>query len=141
MIYLSQLNASYSKSPGSVSYPFRRHNIVIGRDGSVAITFIKDDEEMHELLRTVTRTLNRGITYVRTHNEPLDRLIEKKRKASPMTLYELFRPLPEADCKECGEAGCFSFAAKLFNGEREPGDCPYVDTNKIDRLLKPIDLT
>jgi ArsR family metal-binding transcriptional regulator len=46
IIFLSQLNAKYTRSPENVSYTSQRHNFLIGHDGSVAITFIKDDDEL-----------------------------------------------------------------------------------------------
>ncbi len=140
IIYLSQLNSKYTKSPESVSYTFQRHNILIGHDGSVAITFIKDDEEMNVLRSKVIQTINNAIVYNLTHHTSLYDLIEKKRALSPMMLYKSFKALPEADCGECGEKSCFGFTAKLYIGERNVGDCPYVNTTKIQRELIPLNL-
>ncbi len=138
VIYLSQLNAKYIRSPESVSYTFQRHNILVGHDGSVAITFIRDGEEMEALRSMAIQTINSAIIYGLTHHEPLDDLIERKKALSPMMLYESFRALPEADCGECGERSCFGFAARLYNGERDPHECPHVNTTKIERELRPI---
>ena len=41
-------------------------------------------------------------------------LIEEK-KLSHMVLN---MKLPQTNCKECGEIGCFAFASKLFIGEK-----------------------
>jgi ArsR family metal-binding transcriptional regulator len=140
IIYLSQLNSKYTRSPLSVSYTFQRHNILIGHDGSVAITFIRDDEELEALRAMVIRTINAAIAYGLTHREPLDALMEEKRALSPMRLYESFRAVPKADCGECGEASCFGFTAKLFNGGRDVKDCPHVNAAEVERRLKPIRL-
>ena len=40
---------------------------------------------------------------------------------SPIDLYML---LPRTNCKECGEANCMAFAAKLVNREASLEDCP-----------------
>jgi len=140
IIYLSQLNSEYMKSPDIVSYDFQRHNILIGHDGSVAITFIKDDDEMNILRSKVIQTINNAIIYNLTHHTSLDDLIEKKRVLSPMMLYKSFKALPEADCGECGEKSCFGFTTKLYIGERNVGGCPYVNTTKIQSELIPLDL-
>lgn len=140
IIYLSQLNSKYTRRPLSASYTFQRHNILIGHDGSVAITFIRDEEELDALRAMVNRAINTAISYGLTHSEPLDALMEEKRALSPMRLYESFRAVPRADCGECGEASCFGFAARLYNGEREVGDCPHVNAAVVMRMLTPIRL-
>ena len=43
------------------------------------------------------------------------------RRAAPMAL---FKRLPQTNCRECGEATCFSFALKLAAGQRALSDCP-----------------
>jgi len=139
IIFLSQPNSKYTRGE-SASYTFQSHNILVGHDGSVAVTYIKDDEEMDALISRVIRTINRAIVYNLTHRAPLDDLIEKKKALNPMTLYGHFKKLPEMDCGECGEKSCFGFAAKLYNGERNARDCPHVDAAEIERELTPIKL-
>jgi ArsR family metal-binding transcriptional regulator len=78
--------------------------------------------------------------YSLTHHELLDDLIEKKKALSPMSIYKHFKELLKMDCSECGEKGCFSFVAKLYNGERNVRDCPYVNTQEIENELRPINL-
>jgi len=138
IIFLSQLNAKYTRNPESVSYTSQRHIFLIGHDGSVAITFIKDDDELEALKLNVIQTINNAIAYSLTHNKPLDDLVEKKKTLSPLVLYESFRSLEKLDCGECGEKSCFSFVAKLYNGERDIHSCPYVDTAIVERKLRPI---
>jgi len=140
IIYLSQLNSKYTKSPESASYTFQRHNILIGHDGSVAITYIKDDEEMNALRSRVIQTINSAIVYSLTHHASLDDLIEKKNTLSPMALYKHFKELTQRDCSECGEKGCFTFVAKLCNGERNAQDCPHVNTTEVEKELRPISI-
>ncbi|MCK4313380.1 acetyl-CoA decarbonylase/synthase complex subunit gamma, partial [Candidatus Bathyarchaeota archaeon] len=43
------------------------------------------------------------------------------RALSPIDAYKL---LPRTNCKECGEANCMAFAAKLVNREIILEDCP-----------------
>ena len=138
IIFLSQLNAKITKSPESVSYTSQRHNFLIGHDGSVAITFIKDDDELAALKSKAIQTINNAIVYSLTHHEPLEGLIRKKKVLNPMILYESFKTLEKLDCGECGEESCFGFAAKLYNGERDAHDCPHVNIMKIERELRPI---
>lgn len=138
IIYLSQPNSKYIKKPESVGYTFLRHNILVGHDGSVAITYIKDDEEMDALRAKVIQIINSSIVYSLTHHEPLDDLIERKKALSPLALYEYFKALPELNCGGCGEKNCFGFVARLYNGERDASDCPHVEASRIARELYPV---
>jgi len=137
IIFLSQLNAKITRSPESVSYTFQRHNFLMGHDGSVAITFIEDDDELAALKSKAIQTINNAIVYSLTLHEPLDGLIRKK-VLNPMILYESFKTLKKLDCGECGEECCFGFAAKLYIGVRDAHDCPHVNIIKIERELRPI---
>jgi ArsR family metal-binding transcriptional regulator len=64
-------------------------------------------------------------------------LLEEKKKLSPMVLN---KKLPQTNCKECGESGCYAFASKLFIGEKSVENCPYAGAVEIKRLLQPITL-
>ncbi len=63
------------------------------------------------------------------------------REISPIDVYAL---LPRTNCKECGEANCMAFAAKLVNREVSLEDCPPIlkkeneeAYNKLKELLAP----
>ena len=137
ILFLAAPNARYSESAKTTSYSFDRHNVVVGYNGEVAVTFIKDDDELKDLKKKITDLLNRCLAYHATHPKiPYD-LIEEKKKLSPMALN---KKLPQTNCKECGESGCFAFASKLFIGEKSVENCPYVDAAGMKRLLQPITL-
>jgi len=137
ILFLAVPNARYSEASKTMSYSFNRHNVVVGYNGEVAVTFIKDDDELKDLARKITDLLNRGLVYHASHPEIPNSLIEEKKKLNPMTLY---KKLPHTDCKECGESGCYAFACRLFTGEKSVENCRYADTTGIKRLLQPIAL-
>ena len=39
-------------------------------------------------------------------------------------LLELYRLLPQINCKACGEATCMAFAGRLWKGTAKPSECP-----------------
>jgi acetyl-CoA decarbonylase/synthase complex subunit gamma len=64
--------------------------------------------------------------------------------AKELSPIEIYRSLPGTNCKECGEANCMAFAAKLVNREAALDECtPLLDPgkaeayNKLWALLKP----
>jgi ArsR family metal-binding transcriptional regulator len=137
ILFLAAPNARYSESSKTTSYSFDRHNVVVGYNGEVAVTFIKNDDELKVLKKKITDLLNRCLAYQAAHPKiPCD-LIEEKKKLSPMVLN---KKLPQTNCKECGESGCYAFASKLFIGEKSVENCPYADAAGMKRLLQPITL-
>jgi len=137
ILFLAAPNARYSESTKTMSYSFDRHNVVVGYNGEVAVTFIKDDEELKDLTKKIIDLLNRGLAYQATHPKIPTDLVEEKKKLSPMVINKL---LPQTNCKECGESGCYTFASKLFIGEKNVENCPYADAAGMKRLLQPITL-
>ena len=137
ILFLAAPNARYSESSKTTSYSFDRHNVVVSHNGGVAVTYIKDDDELKDLKKNITDLLNRCLAYQTAHPKiPYD-LVEEKKKLSPMVLN---KKLPQTNCKECGESGCFTFASKLFIGEKSIENCPYADATGIKRMLQPITL-
>jgi ArsR family metal-binding transcriptional regulator len=111
--------------------------VVVGYNGEVAVTFIKDNDELKDLKKKITDLLNRCLAYQAAHPKiPID-LIEEKKKLSPMVLNKM---LPQTNCNECGESGCYTFASKLFIGDKSVENCPYANAVGIKRLLQPITL-
>lgn len=45
---------------------------------------------------------------------------------------DIYKLLPKTNCKECRTPSCMAFAALMFKGEREIGECPYVSKEVID---------
>jgi ArsR family metal-binding transcriptional regulator len=137
ILFLAVPNARYSESSKTMSYSFDRHNVVVGYNGEVAVTFIKDDDELKDLTKKITDLLNRGLAYQASHPKVPNNLLEEKKRLSPMAIH---KKLPQTNCKECGESGCYAFASKLYIGEKNVEGCPYVDAAGMRKLLQPITL-
>ncbi len=137
VLFLALPNARYSESSRTMSYSFDRHNVVVGYNGEVAVTFIKDDEELKILSAKITDTINRALAFHASHPRVQAALLEEKKKLSPITINSA---LPRTNCKECGESGCFTFASRLYMGEKNMADCPHLDATKMRRLLQPISI-
>lgn len=61
-------------------------------------------EELENIKNTINETIKKGVT-------PAPR--EKVR----VELIDLYKYLPQTNCRECGEQGCYSFAIKLMAGQ------------------------
>ena len=47
---------------------------------------------------------------------------------SPVDILKL---LPKSNCKDCGQPTCLAFAAAVFNGRKELGDCPHLSDEVV----------
>ena len=136
-LFLSLTNARLTKSPLILSFTKQQHNIMIGEKGDLAVTYVRDKDEVKYINTRIINLINKAIKYNITHQTRLDPIVEKKKKLNPMGLYESF---PKTNCKECGEETCFNYVAKLMSGELGYDLCPYTEPNSIQRIISPIDL-
>ena len=107
-VYLPEAKALTWKKGG--------HNIAF-HSYEVATSNAEDREgaekELKGLIDLVNRTWERRAEITpdtTTHQRP-----------TPMAIYKL---LPNTNCKQCGEATCYSFALKLAISQRKLADCP-----------------
>ncbi len=53
---------------------------------------------------------------------------------NPPSAIEIFKFLPQTNCKKCGYRTCMAFAVKLAQGDAEPEECPSIDEKKLAEL-------
>ena len=137
VLNLATLNSKLTKSPMILSFTVEQHNFMLGENGDLAVTFVKDKNEIGYIVEKVTELVNKGIKFNLSNRLDLNRLVEEKKKLNPMSLYNVF---PKTDCKKCGEKSCFNYAAKVFSGELDPHRCPDVSAHLIERMVTPVNL-
>ena len=136
-LFLSTPNSKLTRTPMILSFTFSQHNFLIGENGDLAVTFVKDEDEVGYIVDRVIDLVNRGIKFNISNRVRLDGLAEEKRKLTPLTLYEMF---PKSDCRECGESSCFNYVAKIFSGQAGYGLCPVVSAERIEKAMTPVRL-
>ena len=137
ILFLSLPNSRLTKNPVILSFTTQQHNFMLGEKGDLAVTFVNDEEEVDYINGRIVELINKGIKYRISSHLKLDSLVEKKRKLTPLTLYEIF---PKTNCKECGEETCFNYVAKIMSGEKSYDKCPHMDSKLIRKNISPIDL-
>jgi ArsR family metal-binding transcriptional regulator len=75
---------------------------------------IKNENQAREVLENLRTIINEAI---KKGVAPAPR--EKIR----VELMELYKYLPQINCRQCGEQGCYSFAIKLISGEASLDMC------------------
>ncbi|MBS7632880.1 hypothetical protein KEJ15_04565 [Candidatus Bathyarchaeota archaeon] len=144
ILYLSIPNAKYSEKLEALTYRYKQHLVTMFSTGRIGMTYVKDRNEAEQLVEEAKNLINRAFLHLKTHGKPTSELIGAKKELDPTKIYE---KLPKTNCKECGEQGCFAFAAKLLNSEKSLLDCPPITTEKysasktqIEKMMQPIKL-
>lgn len=118
---LPYLNATlggfeYFKNPPAVT--FRVHGkIITVHPREIAVNALKDEEEADKIIEWLKREINdawekRGEIKPRYEGLPKPKLLE------------ILKLLPKTNCRECGEATCMVFAARVAEGAKGPKQCP-----------------
>jgi ArsR family metal-binding transcriptional regulator len=92
------------------------HNIAF-HDYEVATSNVEDREGAEKELSGLIDLVNR--TWERRAEITPD--TTTRQRPAPMAIYKL---LPNTNCKQCGEATCYSFALKLAVSQKKLADCP-----------------
>lgn len=92
------------------------HNVAF-HPYEIAVSNAQDREsaqkELDGLIALVNRTWERRAEIVPS--------FETRRRPAPM---QVFRLLPQTNCKQCGQPTCFTFALKLAAAQCKLADCP-----------------
>jgi ArsR family metal-binding transcriptional regulator len=114
------LNATLSRAiykPGRPSLAWRHdgHNIGFWPD-RIAADDLESREHAAEVIESLVVLVND--TWANRDTIEPDHTTHERRQ--PLELYRL---LPQTNCKRCGEETCFAFALKLAAGQVEPVEC------------------
>lgn len=125
--------AVYSAATSSLIWTKAGH-LVAFHPYQIAVSNVVDREAaIHELkgvIKLVNRTWERRAEIEPSHDE--------RRRPQPMDVYKL---LPQTNCKACGQPTCFVFAAKLTLGQVELPACPVLrEPQYAERLAQLEDM-
>jgi ArsR family metal-binding transcriptional regulator len=129
---LPYLNATLSRgiySPARQTLAWRKdgHNIGFWPD-RIAAEGLESREQAKEVIESLVALVNQ--TWEQRDEIEPDATMHERRQ--PL---ELFRLLPQTNCKRCGEETCFAFALKLAAGQSELEGCTplYEEQSYVDR--------
>jgi ArsR family metal-binding transcriptional regulator len=93
----------------------------------IAINALRDEAEADKILGWLKREINDTWN----NHDNIDPSYEGVPKPK---VIEILRLLPRTNCRECGEATCMVFAARMAEGAKGPEDCPPVNVENQQRL-------
>jgi len=108
--------AVYNATAPALTWKKGGHNVAF-HPYQIAVSNVADRDaaikEVEGLVELVNRTWER-----RAEIEPTDQV---RRRPGPLDIYKL---LPQTNCKACGQPTCYTFALKLALGQVELTSCP-----------------
>ena len=125
----------YMKDPPAVT--FRVHGkIITVYPNEIAVNALRDEEEAEKILQWLQREINdawgkRGEIKPKYEGLPKPKFLE------------ILKLLPKTNCRECGEATCMVFAARVAEGAKGPEQCPPLseeNRTKIEQYMKKFQL-
>jgi len=137
---LPYLNATlggfeYMKDPPAVT--FRVHGkIITVHPREIALNALRDEEEAEKILQWLQREINDAW-------EKRDEIKPKYEGLPKPKLLEILKLLPKTNCRECGEATCMVFAARVAEGAKGPEQCPPLseeNRTKIEQYMSKFQL-
>jgi len=123
--------AVYYPSAQSLTWKKAGHNIAF-HAFEIGTSNVEDrrvaEKELEGLIDLVNRTWKR-----RAEITPST---QTRQRPTPMAVYKL---LPGSNCKLCGEATCWIFAAKLATSQKKPADCSPLHEAKYAEKLAALE--
>jgi ArsR family metal-binding transcriptional regulator len=128
---LPYLNATlggfeYFREPPAVTFR-AQGKIITVHPREIAVNALKDEEEADKILQWLQREINDAW-------EKRGEIKPKYEGLSKPKLLEILKLLPKTNCRECGEATCMVFAARMAEGAKGPEQCPPLNEENRTKL-------
>ncbi len=94
----------------------------------IAVSNVADRDDAEDEVERVTDLVNR--TWAR--RDAIEPDHEMHRRPGHLDVY---RRLPQTNCKECGQPTCYTFALKLVAGQVTLDDCPVIHEEHYEQQL------
>ena len=108
--------AVYHQQANALTWKKGGHNIAI-HAYEISTSNVEDREAAEKEIKGLVDLVNRTWEQ-RAEIKPS---YETRQRPTPLAVYKL---LPQTNCKGCGEATCWIFAAKLTTSQKKLADCP-----------------
>ena len=110
--------AVYNDTAPALTWKKGGHNVAF-HPHQIAVSNVEDRDAAVKEVEGLIRLVNR--TWVRRDEIEPDR--EMHRRPGPLDIYKL---LPQTNCRACGQPTCYTFALKLTAGQVKLSDCPEI---------------
>jgi DNA-binding CsgD family transcriptional regulator/ArsR family metal-binding transcriptional regulator len=123
-------SASLLEKPPFIRFVLDRYSCGLYPDHGVAASFITSQEALG--------FLDRLIVFLNDIYARRDSLKPNYKKWNPVPVLQIFRLLPQTNCRSCGYPSCLAFAAALSTQKTSPERCPGFSRPIATQLVYPV---
>jgi DNA-binding CsgD family transcriptional regulator/ArsR family metal-binding transcriptional regulator len=123
-------SASLLEKPPFIRFVLDRYSCGLYPDHGVAASFITSQEAL--------RFLDRLIDFLNDICARRDSLKPNYKKWNPVPILQIFRLLPQTNCRSCGYPSCLAFAAALSTQKTSPERCPGFSRPISTQVVYPV---
>jgi DNA-binding CsgD family transcriptional regulator/ArsR family metal-binding transcriptional regulator len=123
-------SASLLEKPPFIRFVLDRFSCGLYPDHGVAASFITSQEALG--------FLDRLIDFLNDIGERRDSLKPNYKKWNPVPVLQIFRLLPQTNCRSCGYPSCLAFAAALSTQKTSPERCPGFSRPISTQVVYPV---
>jgi ArsR family metal-binding transcriptional regulator/DNA-binding CsgD family transcriptional regulator len=109
-------NAKFYDKPEHIQFTIEDIHCTLYPKDAIVAPFKNQDQAL--------KFVERLIDFLNDIYVKKDTLDPNYKKFSPVSVIDIYRLLPQTNCKECGYATCMAFSAALRNSETAPDKCP-----------------
>ncbi|MDA8165752.1 MAG: LuxR C-terminal-related transcriptional regulator [Desulfobacteraceae bacterium] len=109
-------HALYREKPECVQFPFEGAFCTLYPEEAVAAPFAG--------LQEAAAFVGRLLRFLNDLHRRRSSLRPVYRRFRPLPVFDLYKLLPQSNCRRCGLQSCLAFAAALSRGGASPGQCP-----------------
>jgi ArsR family metal-binding transcriptional regulator len=135
--YLNSVLGGFEYITDPPSVTFKVHGKLITVHGrKIAINALKDETEAQKIVEWLKREINDAW-------EKREEIVPSFKRAPMPQVIEILKLLPKTNCRECGEATCMVFAARVAEGAKGVEDCLPLNEEhqkKLENYLNRFDL-
>jgi len=122
-------SASLLEKPPFIRFALDRYSCGLYPDHGVGASFITSQE---------ARFLDRLIDFLNDICARRDSLKPNYKKWNPVPVLQIFRLLPQTNCRSCGYPSCLAFAAALSTQKTSPERCPGFSRPISTQVVYPV---
>lgn len=122
--------ARYHDQPEHIFFLFDGIHCTLYPKDIIAAPF-RNKEETHAFFEKFCNFIN-DLDSRRTE------IVPNHRKYSPISVVDVFKLLPQTNCRECGYKTCLAFAGAMRQGETTPEKCPGFASSIYEYAVYPI---
>ncbi len=131
MPYLNRIIDSAIYNPYGHTLTIKKDGLVTLHPKEIAAGQVKDVATAEKICDWLKEKIN----YVYENKNKIEPLFERRNQLTALEIYKL---LPQTNCKKCGELTCIAFAVKILSEQKSVFSCSEIFDDKYSQKRKEL---